>query len=260
MKNSPEKKCRKQISECFTLIELLVVIAIIAILAGMLLPALGQAREKANGTACLNQLKQFALGAVSYSMDNGDYPPDINTWWAGADGIGYYIDSYFTEKADSGKKGKNAKIFICKKDNIPLAQRSNGWGGVYMKRYSNAWNPISYGLNAQIFPCRANAVKGTKMTKVIHPSSAAGIADSHFPAIGYTGSTKWDQTLDYPYRWGILARHGNRGNVSFMDGSAGSLKLTDIPNLSSSEGTLNNADTTDHEARMFWFGNDKRNY
>src|SRR5580698_301573 len=77
--NQVEDRGGRRSSRAFTLIELLVVIAIIAILAAMLLPALSQAKKKAQGIACINNLKQLTLAAHVYISDNQDAIPMNDT-------------------------------------------------------------------------------------------------------------------------------------------------------------------------------------
>lgn len=131
----------------FTLIELLVVIAIIAILAGILMPALNSALQRGKIILCTSNQKFIAMGLNMYASDNKEFYPSANysdqpwNYWWRAILMGGYLGKTFKSKDqvyDISKRGKT--VLICPEDSDP----ASGGTGVAATDYR------SYGLNGGI--------------------------------------------------------------------------------------------------------------
>ena len=208
----------------FTLIELLIVIAIIAILAGMLLPALNAAKERGRSASCQNKVKQIGGAMSMYLASNDDIFPTsethtdllIGTTWSDV------LLPYLGYDQNSNAHLKRSGVFVC-----PSQQNVHeSW-----KAY------ISYGINRdfvgrenyQVRQWASSKIGPVKATSVRKPSSHLIVAETWYSAnrtqTCNVGSLKLPaRTLGnyVAHHNSIAFRHARRANTLYIDGHVAS--------------------------------------
>ena len=226
-----------KVSRAFTLIELLVVIAIIAILAGLLLPALSSAKRKAAQSVDFNNEKQIGLGIKMYLGDNSDVFPGIASRMYGfhpEDWIYWRTNTSYTpfEKSPIVAAMANAQrtVFRCPLDNndhdrldMSNPVYSDGYGAYFfsysMTGYGAYSNSPNAGMSSVFDPSGAaylfkeSAVHGPSQKIMLAEEPGSSAPKDSPDGISFIVDGRWIPTADP-----LTIRHSGKADVTFADG------------------------------------------
>ena len=239
--------------DAFTLIELLVVISIIAVLAAMLLPAIGMVRDAARSQVCQSNLRQVGMAVSTYAGEwDGLIPPSgrpawnsIDPWswliwsWRGAIEQGLYLGN--TQVGGSGN--------YCKTMGCPVQQRDARGPVNPAALHGSVLNTAgwaTYANNGRLTSTTTAPVQpdvGTTMSAIGHPSEVYYASDGYW-TINNWNATSLTTVANYPE-----APHRQRFSILYLDGHVSSVALswwqTNTPAWS----------TVGSDVRTLWLGN-----